>query len=78
MKSSMEIPLFQWTRVSKLPEWKLIIDVWFGRFKVSIKLNIFFILLIWLVYHLINENILFQILTARKNLNGIEPTMLLQ
>ena len=78
MKSSMEIPLFQWTQVSKLPEWKLIIDVWFGRFKVSIKLNIFFILLIWLVYHLINENILFQILTARKNLNGIEPTMLLQ
>jgi hypothetical protein len=78
MKSSMEIPLFQWTQVSKLPEWKLIIDVWFGRFKVSIKLNIFFILLIWLVYYLINENFLFQILTARKNLNGIEPTMLLQ
>jgi hypothetical protein len=39
--SSMKILLFQWSQVSKHPKWKLMIDAWFERFMVSIKLNIF-------------------------------------
>ena len=42
MKSSMKISLFQWTQVSKLPKWNIIIDAWFKTSKVSINLNIFF------------------------------------
>jgi len=37
-KSSMEIPLFQWSQVFKHPEWKPQVDAWFSRFKVSINL----------------------------------------
>jgi hypothetical protein len=36
-KSSMEIPLFQWSQVSKLPEWRPNIDPWFRRFQVSVN-----------------------------------------
>jgi hypothetical protein len=39
--SSMKILLFQWSQVSKHPKWKLMIDAWFERFTVNIKLNIF-------------------------------------
>jgi len=46
----MEILLFQWSQVSKHPELKPQVDTWFSTFKVSINLNIFFIMLIWLVY----------------------------
>ena len=42
IKSSMEVLLFQWGQVFKNPEWKSMIDAWFGRFKVSINLNIFY------------------------------------
>jgi len=28
-KSSMEIPLFQWSQVSRHPEWRTNIDAWF-------------------------------------------------
>ncbi|KAL9350584.1 hypothetical protein Peur_057839 [Populus x canadensis] len=31
-KSSMEIPLFQWSQVSRHPKWKPNIDAWFRRF----------------------------------------------
>jgi hypothetical protein len=41
MKSSMKIPLFQISKVSKYSEWKSIINAWFGRFKININLNIF-------------------------------------
>jgi hypothetical protein len=50
MKSSMKIPLFQWNQVSKHSEWKSMINAWFGRFKININLNIFFITLIRIVY----------------------------
>lgn len=32
-KSSMEIPLFQWSRVSRHPEWIPNIDAWFDKFE---------------------------------------------
>ena len=32
LKSSMEIPLFQWSQVSRHPEWRPNIDAWFQRF----------------------------------------------
>jgi len=38
-KSSMKIPLFQWSHVSKHPEWKPRVNAWFSRFKVSINLK---------------------------------------
>jgi hypothetical protein len=41
MISSMEILLFLWSQVSKHPKLKPMIDAWFGRFKVSVNLNIF-------------------------------------
>jgi hypothetical protein len=47
-KSSMKIPLFQWSHVSKHPEWKPRVNAWFSRFKVSINLKK--IILIWTVY----------------------------
>jgi len=51
MKLSMEVPLFQWSYVSKNPEWDPIIDVWFEKFKVSIYINNFLnIILIRLVF----------------------------
>jgi len=36
-KSSMDIPLFQWSQVSRLPDWRPNIDVWFQRFEVGVK-----------------------------------------
>jgi hypothetical protein len=42
MKSFMEVLLFQWSQVFKKLEWKPMIDVWFGKFKVSLYLNNFF------------------------------------
>jgi hypothetical protein len=50
MKSLMEVPFFQMSQVSKNPEWKSIIDAWFRKFRVSINLNNFLIILIRLVY----------------------------
>ena len=37
-KSSMEIPLFQWSQISKHPEWMPQINAWFNRFEVGINL----------------------------------------
>ena len=37
-KSSMEIPLFQWSQISKHPEWMPQINIWFNRFEVGINL----------------------------------------
>ncbi|KAL9391866.1 hypothetical protein Peur_015786 [Populus x canadensis] len=34
-KSSMEIPLFQWSQISKHPEWMPQINAWFNRFKAA-------------------------------------------
>jgi myosin-crossreactive antigen len=42
--------IVSWNQVFKYPKWKPMIDTWFRRFKVNINLNIFFIMLIWLVY----------------------------
>ena len=50
MKSLMEVPFFQMSQVSKNLEWKPIIVAWFIKFRVSINLNNFLIILIWLVY----------------------------
>ena len=36
-KSSMKIPLFQWSQVSRHPEWKPNIDAWFKRFQVGVN-----------------------------------------
>jgi len=33
----MEIPLFQWTQVSKYPEWIQNIDAWFDKFEVGVN-----------------------------------------
>jgi hypothetical protein len=37
-KSSMEIPLFQWSQISKHPEWMSQMNAWFNRFEVGINL----------------------------------------
>jgi hypothetical protein len=37
-KSSMEIPLFQWSQVSRHLEWIPQIDAWFDRFEVYVNL----------------------------------------
>jgi hypothetical protein len=36
-KSLMEIPLFQWSQVSKHLEWRPNIDAWFRRFQVGVN-----------------------------------------
>jgi hypothetical protein len=36
-KSSMEIPLFQWSQVSRHPEWIPQINAWFNRFEVGVN-----------------------------------------
>ena len=36
-KSSMKIPLFQWSQVSRYPEWRPNIDAWFRRFQVGVN-----------------------------------------
>jgi hypothetical protein len=36
-KSLMEIPLFQWSQVSKHLDWRPYIDVWFQRFEVGVN-----------------------------------------
>jgi hypothetical protein len=36
-KSSMKIPLFQWSQVSRHPEWRPNIDAWFRRFQVGVN-----------------------------------------
>jgi len=36
-KSSMEIPLFQWSQVSRHPEWRPNINTWFRRFQVGVN-----------------------------------------
>jgi hypothetical protein len=38
-KSSMEISWFQWSQVSKHPDWKPYVNAWFTRFKVSVNLQ---------------------------------------
>jgi hypothetical protein len=38
-KSSMEILLFQWSRISEHPDWKPRVDAWLTRNKVSVNLN---------------------------------------
>jgi len=37
-KSSMEIPLFQWSQISKHPEWMPQINAWFDKFEVGVNL----------------------------------------
>jgi len=37
-KSSMEIPLFQWSQISKHLEWMPQINAWFDRFEVDVNL----------------------------------------
>jgi hypothetical protein len=36
-KSSTEIPLFQWSQVSRHPEWRPNIDAWFRQFQVDVN-----------------------------------------
>jgi hypothetical protein len=36
-KSSMEILLFQWSRVSRHPEWRPNINAWFRRFQIGVN-----------------------------------------
>jgi hypothetical protein len=36
-KLLMEIPLFQWSQVSRHPEWRPNIDAWFRRFQVGVN-----------------------------------------
>jgi hypothetical protein len=38
-KSSMEIPLFQWSQISKHPKWMPQINAWFDRFEVGVNYN---------------------------------------
>jgi len=38
-KSSMKILLFQWSQVSRHPEWIPQIDAWFDRFEVELISN---------------------------------------
>jgi hypothetical protein len=38
-KSSIEISLFQWSQISRHPDWKPYIDAWFRRFEVSVNLK---------------------------------------
>jgi len=45
---SIKIYLFHWCWVFKNSEWKLIIDAWFVKFKVSIYINNF------LLFNLVN------------------------
>jgi len=35
--SSMKIPLFQWSQVSRHPKWRPNIDAWFRRFQVGVN-----------------------------------------
>jgi hypothetical protein len=35
----MEIPSFQWSKVSRHPEWTPYIDAWFGKFEVGVNSN---------------------------------------
>jgi hypothetical protein len=37
-KSSMEIQLFQWSQISKYPEWMPQINAWFDKFEVGVNL----------------------------------------
>jgi hypothetical protein len=37
-KLSMEISLFQWSQISKHPEWMPQINAWFDRFEVGVNL----------------------------------------
>jgi len=37
-KSSIEIPLFQWSQISKHPEWMPQINAWFDKFEVGVNL----------------------------------------
>jgi hypothetical protein len=62
-KSSMKILLFQWSQVSKHPEWKPQVDAWFLRFKVSTNLNFF--------YH-VNSNTLLKLLRITLQLDNIK------
>jgi len=41
MKLSMDVPLFQYSGVSKNSKCKPMIDTWFEKFKVSIFINMF-------------------------------------
>jgi hypothetical protein len=66
MKSFMEVPLFQWSQVFKKLEWKPMIDVRFRKFKVSLYLNSFFVMLIQFIFFMLiqfnfNKLILLQI-----------------
>jgi hypothetical protein len=35
----MEIPLFQWSQISKHPKWMPQINAWFDRFEVGVNYN---------------------------------------
>jgi hypothetical protein len=37
-KSSMQISLFQWSQITKHPEWMPQINAWFDRFEVGVNL----------------------------------------
>jgi hypothetical protein len=41
--------LFQWSQVFKNPKWKPMIDVWFGKFRVSIYLKKYHVYLVSLL-----------------------------
>jgi len=44
----MKILLFQWSQVSRHPEWKPYIDTWFRTFEVSVILKLFIYLLCYI------------------------------
>jgi len=72
----MEILLFQWSQVSKHPEWKSEVDAWFSMFNVSINLNIFYVNLDRLL-KLLNFSFN-KFFTSRENLNGRELMIMLR
>jgi hypothetical protein len=75
----MEIPLFQWSQVSKHPEWRPNIDVWFRRFQVGVRLLISSLFLINYFYNFISciIFILNELFIHNTNLNGIMRTTIL-
>jgi len=59
MKYLMEVSLFQWSQVFKNPEGKLMIDLWFVKFKVSMYLNSYY----YYYYYYVNSFSLLILLT---------------
>jgi hypothetical protein len=55
-KSSMEIPLFQWSKVYRHPDWRPYIDAWFRRFEVSVNFKFYlFFMLYWNYWFIFNK-----------------------